>query len=62
MIQIIFDTSLRAEPRAAPKPAHANCETQLALRPSKLAQASLEPRPSFPLGDRSTYSSDEGLQ
>jgi DNA repair protein RecN (Recombination protein N) len=47
-----------AERRAAPKPARASRETRLALRPSKPAQAGLEPRPSFPSGDRS----DEGLQ
>ena len=43
-----------------PEPAPANCGTQLALRPSKLAQASLEPRPSFPSGDRSAYPAGEG--
>ena len=51
----------RAERRAAPKPAHASHETRLALRPSKPAQAGLEPRPSFPLGDRPLYSAGEGL-
>ena len=51
----------RAERRAAPKPARTSPETGLALRPSKPAQAGLEPRPSFPLGDRPTYPSDEGL-
>ena len=51
----------RAERRAAPKPAPASRETRLALRPSKPAQAGMEPRPSFPSGDRPTYSSDEGL-
>jgi len=50
----------RGERRAAPKPTPASCETQLALRPSKLAQASLEPRPSFPSGDRTMSTSDEG--
>jgi hypothetical protein len=60
----------RAERRAAPwatkrptswtSPARASRETRLALRPSKPAQAGLEPRPTFPLGDRPTYSSDEG--
>ena len=53
--------SARAERRAAPKPAHADPETGSALRPSMLAQASMEPRPSFPSGDRPTYPSDEGL-
>ena len=43
------------------KPACASRETRLALRPSKPAQAGLEPRPSFPSGDRPTYPSDEGL-
>ena len=38
MIQIIFNTLVRAERRAAPKPVR------------------------VPSGDRSTYSSDEGLQ
>jgi hypothetical protein len=51
----------RAERRAAPKPARASRETRLALRPSKPAQAGLEPRPSFPVGDRPTDPSDEGL-
>jgi hypothetical protein len=50
----------RAECRAAPKPARASRETRLALQPSKLAQASLEPRLSFPSGDRQTYPFDEG--
>jgi hypothetical protein len=50
----------RAERRAAAKPAPASRGTRLALRPSMLAQASMEPRPSFPSGDRPTYSSDEG--
>ena len=54
-------TPSRAERRAAPKPAHASRETRLALRPSKPAQAGLEPRPTFPAGDRLTYSSAEGL-
>jgi hypothetical protein len=52
----------RAERRAAPKPASASRETRLALVASKPAQAGMEPRPSLPSGDRSTYSSDEGLQ
>ena len=41
---------VRAERRAAPKPARASRETRLALRPSKPAQAGLEPRPAFPSG------------
>jgi hypothetical protein len=49
----------RAERRAAPKPARAIRETRLALRPSMPAQAGVEPRPSFPLGDRHMYSWDE---
>jgi hypothetical protein len=53
-------TLLRAERRAAPKPAHASRGTRLALRPSKPTQAGLEPRPSFPSGDRPRYSADEG--
>ena len=32
------------------KPARASRETRLALRPSKPAQAGLEPRPTFPAG------------
>ena len=54
--------SRQSERRAAPKPACASRETRLALRPSKPAPAGLEPRTSFPVGDRLTYSSDEGLQ
>jgi len=50
------------ERRAAPKPVAASRETRLALRPSKPAQAGLEPRPAFPSGDRRKYSFDEGLQ
>ena len=42
-----------------PKQAHASRETRLALRPSKPAQAGLEPRPSFPAGDRPRRA-DEG--
>ncbi len=53
-------TFWRAERRAAPKPAPASRETRLALRPSRPAQAGLEPRPTFPLVDRPTYPSDEG--
>ncbi len=53
---------LRAERRAAPKPAPASRETRPALRPSKPAQAGLEPRPTFPSGDRPTYSPGEGLK
>jgi len=33
-----------------PKPIAASRQTRLALRPSKSAQADLEPRPSFPSG------------
>lgn len=51
----------RAERWAAPKPAPASRETRLALRPSMPAQAGMEPRPTFPLGDRPMYPSDEGL-
>ena len=50
----------RAERRAAPKPAPASPETGLALRPSMPAQVGMEPRPSFPFGDRPTYPADEG--
>lgn len=53
--------SMQVERRAAPKPTHASRETRLALRPSMLAQASMEPRASFPAGDRPAYPSDEGL-
>ena len=52
---------MRAERRAAPKPAPAIRRTRLALRPSKPAQAGLDPRPTFPSGDRPMYSTDEGL-
>jgi hypothetical protein len=44
-----------------PKPIAASRETRLALRPSKSAQADLEPRPSFPPGDRPAHPPDEGL-
>jgi hypothetical protein len=50
----------RAERRAVPKPARASRETRLALWPSMPAQAGMEPRPSFPPGDRPAYSADEG--
>ena len=43
------------------KPAPASRGTRLALRPSKPAQAGLEPRPTFPSGDRPRYSVDKGL-
>ncbi len=42
------------------KPARASRETRLALRQSLPAQAGLEPRPTFPLGDRPTYPSAGG--
>lgn len=48
------EVSERSERRAAP-------ETGPALRPSKSAQADLEPRPLSPSGDRSAYPPDEGL-
>ena len=51
----------RAERRAAPKPASARRQRRRALVASKLAQASLEPRHSLPLGDRAAYSPCEGL-
>ena len=54
--------AVRAERRAAPKPARASRETRLALRPSMPAQAGMQPRPSFPQGDLTTYSLAEGLQ
>ena len=54
----IQQTQLAAR-RAAPKPAHASRAARLALRPSKPAQAGLEPRPSFPSGDRSAYTTNE---
>ena len=60
MTSQVVGATRRAERRAAPKPARASRGTRLALRPSKPAQAGLEPRPSFPLGDRRTYPSDEG--
>jgi len=50
----------RTERRAAPKPVPASRETRLALRPSKPAQAGLEPRLSFPSGDRTAYPPVEG--
>jgi hypothetical protein len=50
----------RAERRVARKPARASRETRLARRPSKPAQAGLQPRPTFLSGDRPTYAADEG--
>jgi hypothetical protein len=41
---------LRAERRAAPKPARASRETRLAFMPSMPAQAGMEPRHSLPSG------------
>jgi hypothetical protein len=52
----------RAERAAAPEPAPGSRETRLALRPSMAAQAGMEPRPSFPSGDRLRHSIDAGLQ
>ena len=52
--------TVRVRPQLA-KPAPASRETRLALRPSKPAQAGLELRPTFPLGDRPAYPSEEGL-
>ena len=43
-----------------PKPGPDSRVTRLALWPSKPAQAGLEPRPSFPSEDRSTYPPNEG--
>ena len=60
MSRPVSTSSLRAERRAAPKPARASRETRQALRPSQPAQAGVEPRPTFPPGDRPMYSSDEG--
>ncbi|WP_378234948.1 hypothetical protein [Aquincola agrisoli] len=57
----IHKKGLRAERRAAPKPARASRETRLALQASMPAQAGMEPRLSLPSGDRQTYSFDEGL-
>ena len=50
----------RADRRAAPKPARAGPETGPALRPSMPAQVGMEPRPSFPSGDRPVYPPGEG--
>ena len=55
------NASLRAERRAVPKPARASRETRLALRPSKSAQANLEPRPSFPSGAEPGHEQPGGL-
>ena len=55
------NASPRAERRAAPKPARASRETRLALRPSKSAQADLEPRPSFPSGAEPGHEQPGGL-
>ena len=43
-----------------PELARACCETQLALRQSMPAQAGMEPRPSFPSGNRAPYTPTEG--
>ncbi len=43
-----------------PKPASACRGTRQALRPSMPAQARMEPRPSFPTGDRTVYPPGEG--
>ncbi len=51
---------MRAERRAAPKPARASRETRLALVASKPARAGSEPRHSLPPGDRPAYPLDEG--
>ena len=55
-------TALRAERRAAPKPARASRETRPAFMASKPAQADLEPRHSPPTGGRPLYPADGGLQ
>jgi hypothetical protein len=51
-----------SERRADSKPEPASRLGQLAIRPSRPAQADMEPRPSFPAGDRPMHSSDEGLR
>ena len=43
-----------------PKQARASRQRRLALRPSEPAQAGLEPRPSFPSGDRLRHCEAEG--
>ena len=52
---------MRAEHRAAPKPALSAAQWRPAFVPSKPAQAGLEPRHSVPLGDRRMVPSGEGL-
>ena len=52
----------RAERRAARRLAPANRLRRFALQPSMPAQAGIEPRSSFPSGDRTTCSLAEGLQ
>ena len=54
-------TTLRAERRAAPSRPAPTLGTGLAFRPFKSVQAGLEPRSSFPSGNRATYPSREGL-
>jgi hypothetical protein len=61
MSATLTGVAVRAERRAAPKPARASRETRLAFVASKHAQAGLEPRHSLPSGERPTYSADEGL-
>ena len=60
MKDAVSTRGLRAERRAAPKPARADHETRSALVASKPAQAGLEPRHSLPPGDRPMYSPAEG--
>ncbi|RZT93689.1 hypothetical protein EV670_3241 [Rivibacter subsaxonicus] len=52
---------MKAERRAAPKPAAASRETRLALVASKSAQAGLEPRHSLPSGAEPGHGQSCGL-
>ena len=52
---------MRAERRAAPKPALPAAQSRPAFVPSKPAQAGLEPRQSVPAGDRRMVPFGEGL-
>jgi hypothetical protein len=52
---------LRAERRAAPKPARAIRGTRMAFAPSKSAQADLEPRHSVPSGAEPGHEQSGGL-
>ena len=51
----------QAQRRAAPRQARASARTLGVLRPSMPVQAGIEPRASFPVGDRPAYPAADGL-